>query len=177
MTTYRDMTFLSIRDADGNELFKQGIQKDENSRIFARNITVDNKVIGNIIFSLDIRQMLSNQHTTMLYTISLMIFSVSLIIGMIYLFYRKKILHEFDKINAEKDFLRDEYEFFMTIINTASNMVIVLDSHGYIMLVNQVFADALNSNTHALSKKHISSIIDFDCDGDNLKSSLSKDIF
>ena len=176
MHTDPGVLFLSIEGADGVKLFEEGSTNHKDSRTFSQPIINDDNNIGALKLTLDIRQLIADRHDTMLYTTSLMIFSVSLIGGMIYLFYRRKILHEFNIIHNEKEFLRDEHEFIMSIINTASNMVVVLDKYGYILLANQIFANALGSETDSLMELHIASTIDFDCDGHKMRSEESSDI-
>lgn len=176
MLTDHSVVFLSIKDIDGEILFEKGNSKQSDSRSFVRKIMKDGKEFGSLTISLDISQLLIDRHDTLLYTISLMVISVSLISGMIYLFYRKKILYKINKINREKDFLRNEYEFFMSIINTASNMVIVLDRYGYIMLVNQTCATTLGNTVDGLTEKHITSILDIDCGGQKLQLTTPSDV-
>lgn len=171
-----EVVFLSIADADGSKFFEEGSPEYNDGRLFSRQIIQDGKKIGNLMLSMDIRQLMSDRRETMLYNIGMIFISVSLIGGMIYLFYRKRILYEFNRVHSEKEFLSDEHEFFMSIINTASNMVIVLDRHGYIMMVNQVYADILESSADALIEKHISSTVDFDCEGQILSSALTVDL-
>ncbi|RDH84571.1 MAG: hypothetical protein DIZ80_03645 [endosymbiont of Galathealinum brachiosum] len=176
MLTDHNVIFLSIKDTDGKILFEKGNPKQKDSRVFFRKITKDSNEFGSLTISLDIKQLIINQRYTMYYTIGLMVISVSLIGGMIYLFYRKKILHKINIINREKDFLRHEHDFFMSIINTASNMVIVLDRYGYIMLVNQTCATTLGNTLDELTEKHITSILDIDCGGQKLKSITLSDV-
>lgn len=96
MLTDKDVVFLSIEDADGKKLFKKGNLRHKDNQTFSRQIIKDGDKKGELTLSLDIRQLKEDQRDTMLYTIGLMILSISLIGGMIYLFYRKKILHEFN---------------------------------------------------------------------------------
>lgn len=173
--TDRDVVFLSIQNAVGEVLFMEGSPKQEYSRMFSRQIIRNGEVTGVISLSLDVRQLIADRRSTMFYTAGLMILSVSLIGGMIYLFYRKKILYEIRKVHREKELLREEYDFFYAIINTTSNLVVVLDRYGYIMLVNQTCANTLGRSPDALIERHVASVMEIDCDGQGLKSTSSAD--
>ena len=165
--------FLSIENADGISLFENGDFGRKDSKHYTRQISDNGIMAGMIGLSMNTHEMMVQRHYAMLYAIGLMVLSVLLISVMIYLFYRKKILFEFDRFNREQKFLRDKHDFFTTIINTASNMVVVLDRHGHVALANQAYADMLNVPSETLIGEHVARIMDFECGGLQMREILN----
>lgn len=98
----RDVVYISVKDSVGVLLYEEGNASHTNVKYYSRKILNNGKEIGVVNLSIDIRRLVSDQNKTLILAIFLMILSISLIGGMIYLFYRRKILHEFNKFHKKQ---------------------------------------------------------------------------
>ena len=97
-----DIVSLTIKDSVGTVLFKEGGSTQNNVKSYSREILTNGESTGVINLSLDMSRVIADREKTLLLTVGLMILSVSLIGGMIYQFYHKKIMHEFDRFHHEQ---------------------------------------------------------------------------
>ena len=101
------IVFLSIKDLQGNEYFEAGNLGSENSRNYRRNIIYDGKEVGLLSLSVDTSELIEEIESALLYSIGLMILSVIMIGGMIFLFFRKTIMVEMNQSQHDKQILHD----------------------------------------------------------------------
>ena len=101
------IVFLSIKDLQGNEYFEAGNPGLENSRNYRRKIIYDGKEVGLVSLLVDTSELIEEIESALLYSIGLMILSVTMIGGMIFLFFRKTIMVEMNQSQHDKQILHD----------------------------------------------------------------------
>lgn len=102
-----NIVFLSIKDIQGNEYFEVGNPEVEVSHNYRRTITFDGKEVGLLSLSVDTSELQEELKSALRYSIGLMILSVTMIGGMIFLFFKKTIMVEMNQSQHDKQILHD----------------------------------------------------------------------
>ena len=167
------VNFIRVIDKAGSSDFSHGQESLLNSKRYSEDIFFNGELLGHAFLELDLTNLKSNINTVLIRSIIDFVFSIILLGSLIYFFIKFNILTQFEKIKREKEKLNEEHQFISSIIDTSSNIVMVLDHTGNIVLKNKTCDIEAGITLEENTGQYIWNYFDIHCNEIELKDYLS----
>ena len=163
------VNYISVVDVSGKKQFSYGQKQLNNSQQYRSDIVFNDELLGHAVLELDISNLKSDIDNVFIRTLISFLLSIIFVGSLIYLLIRINVLTQFEKIRRESEKIQEEHFFINSIINTSSNLVLVLDCDGNFVLNNKSCELETGVNLEQSKGKPIWDFFDIKCDEIALK--------
>jgi len=157
--------FASIKALDGDIDIEAGISISHGLK-YSGEISYNNELLGTVSLILDDGKLNQELYQALINSVFLSLFTVLLIGALLLFFFRSRVMQAINMAQTEK-------EFFSIVMNSASSLVIVLESNGQIVLANSACERYLSNHSSPLHGGYLWDHFTIFCEGVTLQDALN----
>ncbi|MET0105659.1 MAG: sensor domain-containing diguanylate cyclase [Sedimenticola sp.] len=162
------VNYIRVTDASRQVNFAGGEEQLKQSRRYSTEIMDGEERLGSALLDLDVSQLQADINATLIRAIITFLFSVLLIGGLVYFYFRISVVNQIERSRQEKERLREEHDFITSVIDTSSHMMVVLDRMGNVVLGNHSLEEKASLNRAEAVGQPLWSLLDVRCNEQQL---------